>query len=135
MRFGKKDMSWVEPYEQSFALVNYIKAGTCRPQKLEEHWHRTFNCVAKFLGFNRATRKVLWNELVCGNWERLHTTEEENERTPEEWADELCLEVSYCSDRWSLDRLTRCHWLYRQYMSAKRRERDRLHELGIEVPE
>lgn len=25
-------------------------------------------------------------------------------------------DVMYCSDRWSLDRLTRCHWTYRQYI-------------------
>lgn len=134
MRFGKKDTSWKEPFNQSFVLVNYIKAGNCRPQKVEEHWHRTFSCVAKYLGFNKATRKVLWEELVCGNWERLHTTEEEDKLTPEEWLEKLRYEVFYCSDRWSLDRLTRCHWLYRQYEWALYWKRYRMNG-GTEVDE
>ena len=119
MNFGKKDMSWVEPYRQSCILSNYTKTpDNCTPQKVEEYWHRTFSCVAKYLGFNKATRKILWEELVYGNWERLHTTEEEQKLTPQEWLRKLHYEVFYCSDRWSLDRLTRCHWLYRQYKWA-----------------
>lgn len=118
MRLGKRDMHWKEPYDQSFVLVRYIKASNCSPQKVEKHWHRTFNCVAKYLGFNKPTRKILWNELVYGNWEHLHTTEDESKMTPEAWLEKLHYEVAYCSDRWSLDRLTRCHWLYRQYMRS-----------------
>lgn len=135
MRFDKKDMSWKEPFNQSFVLVNYIKAGNCRPQKVEEHWHRTFSCVAKYLGFNKSTRKVLWEELAYGNWSHLHKTEEEDKRTPEEWLEKLQYDVFYCSDRWSLDRLTRCHWLYRQYEWALYWEHHRTSEQGTEVDE
>lgn len=127
MRFGKTDISWMEPYRQSFGLTDYVNDSikteiVCRPKKVEERWHRTFNCVAKYLGFNKATRRILWKELFCGNWNRLHTTEEEDKMTSVEWLDKLCCEVFYCSDRWSLDRLARCHWLYRQYMDAAERE-------------
>ena len=97
MRIGKKDMSWEEPFNQSLALASYIKAGDCRPQKIEENWHRTFSCVAKYLGFSKSSRKILWEELVEGNWERLHTTEEEKKMTPEEWL--------YRQYKWALFRM------------------------------
>jgi hypothetical protein len=100
------------------ALCRYIVQGNCNQRKVEEHWHRVFCCVAKYLGFNKATRKILWEELVAGNWKKLHTTDEECRRTPDEWLEKLESDVWYCSDRYTLDRLTRCHWLYRQYMQA-----------------
>ena len=109
------DNGWRQPFKQSMALFRYLSRGHCTPPKVEEHWHRTFSCVAKHLGFNRSARRILWNDLVQGNWKRLHATDEEEQKTPDEWLDELRWEVYYCSDRWSLDRLTRCHWLYRQY--------------------
>ena len=131
-----RDMSWKQPYEQSMALCGYIgvkswsldddppeeiRRGYVTPKKVEEYWHRAFNCVAKYLGFNKATRKILWEDLACGNWEHLHQTEEEKSRTPDEWLDKLYWDVFYTSDRASLDRLTRCHWMYRQYMRAATR--------------
>ena len=121
-----RDMGWKEPYEQSMALCKYVglrdatgldglERGHITFSKVEEYWHRTFNCVAKRLGFNKATRRILWDDLVMGNWERLHQTDEERHMTSDEWLDKLYWDVFYCSDRWSLDRLTRCHWMYRQY--------------------
>lgn len=111
---------WREPFDQSAALVNYISnAGVhCKPESVLVMWKRTFCCVAKYLGFNRATRRILWEELVRGNWKRLHQTTEEESKTAEEWLEMFCGDVAYCSDRWSLDRLTRCHWLFRQYMGV-----------------
>lgn len=115
---------WREPYDQSMALCRYIKdAGTsCNPKSVEEMWHRTFCCAARELGFNRATRRILWEELVGGNWARLHRTIEEDDYSVERWLKLLRDDVFYCSDRWSLDRLTRCHWLFRRYMDATRRD-------------
>lgn len=116
-------MGWVAPFEQSAAMNRYIEQRNCNPRKVEEYWHRAFSCVAKYLGFGRKERGVLWNELVAGNWKRLHQTEDEENWTPEMWLDALYWQVMYCSDRWSLDRLTRCHWLWRQYdKAAKKRE-------------
>jgi hypothetical protein len=132
-------MGWVQPYEQSMALCGYIgvkswslddeppeeiRRGHITPKKVEEYWHRTFNCVAEYLGFNKATRKILWEDLVMGNWEKLHQTDEECRKTPDEWLEKLEGEVWYCSDRWSLDRLTRCHWLWRQYELALWRQNE-----------
>ena len=114
-------MGWVQPYEQSMALCRYIKGGNCKPEKVEEYWHRAFMCISKHLGFDKAARRILWEDLVCGNWEHLHQTEDEMERTADEWLEELRGDVFYTSDRASLDRLTRCHWLYRQYMRAATR--------------
>lgn len=119
MRRGKRNTSWRESFNQSFALVHYTEAPeSCSLQKVDEYWHRTFSCVARHLGFNKATTKILWEELAEGNWDRLHTTEEEQKMTPEEWLERLHCQVFYCSDRWSLDKLMRCHWLYRQYKWA-----------------
>lgn len=132
-----RNMGWVQPYEQSMALCGYIgvkswslddeppeemRRGHVTPKKVEEYWHRALNCVAKYLGFNRATRRILWEDLVYGNWDRLHMTEEEEKMTPDDWLDKLYWEVFYCSDRYTLDRLTRCHWLYRKYMQAVRKD-------------
>lgn len=114
----QKTQDWYQPYTQSVALCGYIDDGGRAPRKVSKLWRCAFSCVAKYLGFNKATRRILWEQLVQGNWDRLHQTEEEARRTPEEWLDKLYWQVSYCSDRWSLDRLSRCHWLYRQYMEA-----------------
>lgn len=122
MKNGKR---WEQPYHQSMSLCRYIDGGDCTPEGVEDHWHRAFCCIAKYLGFNRATRKVLWEDLVYGNWKRLHLTDEEMAKTSNDWLNELRGDVFYCSDRWCLDRLTRCHWLYRHYVWAERCERDR----------
>ncbi len=113
-----------QPFEQSMALDRYIEKGNCTPEKVTEYWHRTFCCVAKYLGFNAATRRILWEELVAGNWSRLHMSYDEGLNTSDDWLRDLRWDVFYCSDRWSLDRLTRCHWLYRMYMGALRTEVD-----------
>lgn len=114
----ERDTGWIQPYEQSMSLYKYIREGNCTPKKVEERWHRAFCCIAKHLGFNRATRRILWEDLACGNWGHLHQNYEERSWTPEKWLDELSGDCFYCSDRWSLDRLTRCHWMFRQYRWA-----------------
>jgi hypothetical protein len=100
-------------------LCSYIKDGDCTQKGIEGRWHKTFSLVLAYLGpFPRDTRRYMWDELVSGNWERLHITDEERCLPPEYWLEELRSDVFYCSDRWSLDRLTRCHWLYRAYVHA-----------------
>ena len=97
------------------------------PQIIKESWHRTFSCVAKSLGFKKAARRILWDNLADGNWEHFHLTDEEEKLTSQQWLEALCWDVWYCSDRWTLDRLTRCHWKFRQYMYAVWKE------TGVEV--
>jgi hypothetical protein len=99
-------------------LCHYIDQGECTPQGVERRWHQAFTHALRDMGFTRKQRSFMWDELVAGNWERLHLTPAEKEKTEAEWLDELHWECAYCSDRFSLDRLMRCHWLFRQYMRA-----------------
>lgn len=99
----------------SMRLFRYIDAGNCDPGGVERRWHQAFNCVLRDFGFPGRLRTLMWDELVAGNWERLHPTQEEQAKTADEWLDALKWEVHYCADRWSIDRLSRCHWIYRQY--------------------
>ena len=101
----------------SMALCKYIKQGGCTPQGVEKRWHQVFNCVLRDFGFTRKQRSFMWRELVAGNWERLHV-EEGDERFSELWLDDLRRDVFYGMDRFSLDRLMRCHWRFRQYMKS-----------------
>lgn len=112
-----------QSYHQSMALCAYIDACPAtviakKHKDVAEMWSRVFFNVARELGFNKATRRILWRDLVVGNWDRLHLTEDEREMAPHEWIQALRSDVWYCSDRWSLDRLARCHWLYRQYVMS-----------------
>jgi 4'-phosphopantetheinyl transferase EntD len=52
---------------------------------------------------------------------RYTMNDAEMEYTPDHWLACLGDDVWYCSDRWCLDRLTRCHWLYRKYMECVER--------------
>ena len=118
--------TWEQVYRQSMSFFRTAQRYSS-PQIIEESWHRTFSCVAKSLGFKKAARKTLWENLADGNWEHFNLTDEEKKLTSYEWLEALCLDVRYCSDRWTLDRLTRCHWKFRQYMYAVQRE------TGVEV--
>ncbi|MBR3160112.1 MAG: hypothetical protein IKF14_13595 [Atopobiaceae bacterium] len=108
-------MSDVTAFEKSTSLCMYLRNGGKDPRKIGRMWRAAFSRVLREMGFNRKARKVMWDMLALGNWKRLHQTEEEKLKTREEWLEALQWEVFYCSDRWSLDRLTRCHWLYRQW--------------------
>lgn len=99
-------------------LHKYIERGDCSPTCVGALWHESFSTAATYLGFDRRSRGLLWEELVVGNWSRLHLTEDERGEPPEHWLQELSWDAYYCADRWSLDRLARCHWLYRQYKWA-----------------
>lgn len=108
----------------SIDLVRCINRGECDVLEIEHLWQLAFSSVLRNFGFPDKCIRVMWDELVVGNWERLHMTDEEQERTAAEWLEQLRLEVYYCSDRWSIDRLSRCHWLFRAYRRAAKREKD-----------
>lgn len=97
-------------YSMNFQKVENI------PEEIKNNWHLIFQEVAKTLGFDSVAIDILWDNLVVGNWERLHATDEERALSEADVLKAFKSDVFYCSDRWSLDRLTRCHWLYRQYM-------------------
>jgi len=111
--------------EKSLVLCRYIAAGDCCVGGVENRWHQAFNSVLRDFGFPSRVRSFMWDELVCGNWERLHMTDEEEALTADEWLDKLRWEVMYCADRWSIDRLSRCHWLFRAYKWAATRKEER----------
>lgn len=89
---------------------------------VEKLWRRVFGTVLADFGFPRKARTFLWDNLVVGNWKHLHMTETEKTYGADDWLDLLVGEVFYCSDRWTMDRLVRCHWMYRQYMDAVKEE-------------
>ena len=86
---------------------------------IKNEWHAIFNDVCYGMGFSNKNTNMMWTELAGGNWKHLHKSDSEEEKTAEDWFDAFCHDVFYCSDRWSLDRLMRCHWLHRQWLRAE----------------
>lgn len=106
-----------DAYEKSMALCKRVEAG-CPTEEAESLWRQVFEAVLIRERFTRHAIDYMWDNLAQGNWERLHQTEGEKAKTAAEWLEDFRLDVFYCSDRWSLDRLTRCHWLWRQHAWA-----------------
>ena len=117
-RNGRRD--WKSTYDASMAFCKYVNEGNRNPRSIVERWRDVFNCVLRDLGFPKKTRDTMWYGLANGNWKRLHTTEEEDSYTSEKWLETLKDDVFYCSDRYSLDRLMRCHWYFRQWYRSLR---------------
>ena len=117
---------WSKPYEASMQFVKCITGitehGEYTPYGVEKLWRRVVGSVLADFGLPRKARTFLWNELAVGNWNHLHMTELEKAYKAVDWLDLLSDEVFYCSDRWTMDRLMRCHWIYRQYMDAAKEE-------------
>ena len=108
----------MDAYEHSMALCRYIRTPDCSPAEVERLWRQAFEAVLIAQRFTRRAIDWMWEELAVGCWKRLWPTDEEKERTAGEWLREFAGDVFYCSDRWSLDRLARCHWAWRRYMEA-----------------
>lgn len=101
-------------YNRSMELCQAIE-NNAHFEVIEDKWYDVFSAVLQCFNFNNDNIIFLWNNLVQGNWKRLHLTEDEKQVSPQEWLDKFRWEVFYCSDRWSFDRLMRCHWLYRAW--------------------
>lgn len=84
-------------------------------EAIKAEWYGIFSDVCWYLGINKRSSKELWLQMCEGNWTHLHLTEEEKKLTDDEWFNDFNAEVLYCSDRWSVDRLMRCHWMFRQW--------------------
>ena len=102
----------MDVYDISMEVCGAIKNGS--ENDIESAWYQAFDAILASFGVCNRT-DFFWNSLVAGNWKRLHLTADEEEVTKAEWLDKFYWEISYCSDRWSLDRLCRCHWLYRAW--------------------
>lgn len=110
----KKD-SYDVQIEQCCMLSSYIREHPgITNDELTRRWKSVFFFITKRMGFNKEGRRYLWDNLVQGNWEHIHQSEEERLWSREKWLEEFYLDLWYCSDRMSLDRLTRLHWQYRQ---------------------
>lgn len=81
-------------------------------------WEKCFKIILrKSFGFNRKARNEMFKWGSDGfNWNVLHP---ENSTNSKEYRAMFMSEVAYCSDRMTLDRLLRCHHLYRCFMSKK----------------
>ena len=104
-----------EHFKRTLDVCSYISKGDITYKGLCDRWHHAFNCIARYLGFSKKARSFLWDQLAYGNWQHYWQTEDEKNMTADEWLEKFRVELFYCSDRWSFDRLTRCHWIYRQY--------------------
>ena len=74
-----------------------------------------------FSGFACMQLKLNQFDIVWGwgyygnNWDILHIDNTKYARaSKEDLLKEFTAEVKYCSDRMSLDRFQRCHWLFQQ---------------------
>lgn len=110
-----------DAYECSMELCEHIADGGCSTDEVERLWRQVFEAVLIRERFTRRAIDYMWEHLAQGNWKHLWQNENERGRSDDEWLTEFRLDVFYCSDRWSLDRLTRCHWQWRQWMEAVER--------------
>lgn len=79
-------------------------------------------CIGKAMRafFGIQTQEIIDNFIDhcgSGNWDHMWLSEKENNKTIDEWADDLWGEVFYCSDRWSWDRLVRTNWIFQRVMT------------------
>lgn len=79
-------------------------------EDIEFGWSRIFSAVYVHLGGSYKDSKFLFDNLFdTGNWSHLQMNEAEKSRDMQQFVDDFRYDVFYCSDRWSLDRLARCH--------------------------
>lgn len=65
---------------------------------------------------------VLIADAAYGNWKNFWETHEESIESLETVFENLCCDISYCSDRFTWDRFLRINWAYQR---VKRRLEDR----------
>ena len=93
-----------------------------RPDEVEDDWRKCFVASADVLGISRKSANVLYHGFGQGNWEHLHLFDEERGYSLDKWASDFAYDLFYCSDRWSVERMLRVHWLFRQWEEAQKRE-------------
>ena len=104
--------------EMACRLSDYCKDCPTR-EGVAGRWRALFYRVLREeCGFNRAACRALWDGLAQGNWKHLRMSGDEEGLSADEWLERFAGDVLYCSDRWSIDRLTRCHWTFRRWLAA-----------------
>jgi hypothetical protein len=94
--------------------------------KVFNTWKEIFTGALEYWGFNDPAISSLFNwgcSSLTGyrgehNWKKLHSTDEEILWSSEEKLQRFLSEVSYISDRITLDRLFRTHWLFNFWCSS-----------------
>lgn len=83
-------------------------------------WHSHMKTLLNRFGFDDlgAEQLVKWGAMGH-NWSKLHW---DSEKSSIEYLKDFAHELYYCSDRMSLDRLFRCHWLFNGAYNAKNKE-------------
>lgn len=102
-------------FDSCMDFVDLCKDGSHKVAYIDSEWHILFIKICKQLGIKRKSAEILFDDMCCGNWTHLHQTDEERKRTADDWLSEFAGDVWYCSDRWSVDRLMRAHWQFRQW--------------------
>lgn len=99
--------SKLESYDENFE-DKYLE--------IKKIWKEFFDITIRDIGIKeqKAIDILFWEWDMC-NWEVMHkdNTEYKN-HTRKEMYDSFSGEASYISDRISLDRIFRTHWLFRQ---------------------
>lgn len=123
---------WLSLCRKCYDFSRLMRGDSCtNPEQIQHYtkeWKKLFFLIIKDLKMGKKAGKVLWNWFgVTNNWEKLWCNDEEEKRRADEWKDFFVWEVFYCSDRWSLDRLLRVQWLFRQWeekaiLNCKRKE-------------
>lgn len=113
MDICKKCMKFHKKYEYNLLFDVDDLAEFCMD------WRKLFIriCQNEF-GFSKKNAQYMFDEFGYGNWVHLNMTDEEKAMTADDWLEKFLADVFYCSDRWSLDRLLRCHWQYRKTSNA-----------------
>lgn len=83
--------------------------------ELHDRWLKCFSYILKSfnVGFTKKAINSLFYHFAMENWDAMHL---ENTRyrdySKAKLIKSFCGESSYISDRYSYDRLFRCHWLF-----------------------
>lgn len=110
----KKGLGW-KITDDCYAFLDKCVSDGKTIRAVETRWRKLFESICLRMGINGKSADVLWESMCLGNWEKLHRTEEDESRTVDEWFDKFYMDMLYCSDRWSMDRLMRVHWAFRQW--------------------
>lgn len=84
-------------------------------EDIHKNWYNCFSTIlkTKFIGFNDLSISTLFYHFDMLNWKALHKENTEYCNTPTtELIEIFKADVNYISDRVSLDRLFRVHWLF-----------------------
>lgn len=108
----KKCMKFHKKYEYSLLFDIDDLAEFC------VDWRKLFIYICqKEFGFSKRNAQYMFDELGHSNWNYLPAASDEA-KTENDLLGSFLSDVFYCSDRWSLDRLLRCHWKYRKAANA-----------------